>query len=254
MLMVSSCLLYVAGIVLNDYRDIEVDRKERPYRPLPSGKISKRNALVIAVVALVAANIIAITVGLASIAVSLTLTLAIIAYDFWLKRAATGPLVMGSTRFLNVIFGASPALPLILISGNLESLETAIFAASSLFIYVVAITMLSKKEVGNQEHSFIPFYVIFALTAFVVVLGLVLQLQWAFLVNLSIFTSIMIITFRQTMTRAGPSVQHAVRNMVLSIIIFDSIFVSGTAGLALGLATLLFIVPALVLARKLYVT
>jgi hypothetical protein len=42
--------------------------------------------------------------------------------------------------------------------------------------------------------------------------------------------------------------------MVLSIIILDSAFVAGTAGLVYGLATMLFIVPALLLAKKLYVT
>jgi hypothetical protein len=42
--------------------------------------------------------------------------------------------------------------------------------------------------------------------------------------------------------------------MVISIVILDSIFVSGTAGLPYGLATLLFIAPAIILAKKLYVT
>ena len=38
-LMVCSCLLYTAGMVLNDYYDLEQDRRERPHRPLPSGAI-----------------------------------------------------------------------------------------------------------------------------------------------------------------------------------------------------------------------
>jgi hypothetical protein len=42
--------------------------------------------------------------------------------------------------------------------------------------------------------------------------------------------------------------------MVISIIILDSVFVTGTAGLEYGIATLLLIAPAIVLARKLYVT
>jgi 4-hydroxybenzoate polyprenyltransferase len=54
--------------------------------------------------------------------------------------------------------------------------------------------------------------------------------------------------------KALPSVQKAVRNMVISIIILDSVFITGTAGLPYGLATLLLIVPAVVLAKKLYVT
>jgi hypothetical protein len=83
---------------------------------------------------------------------------------------------------------------------------------------------------------------------------LLLQLQWTFLLNLSIFATVMIITFKQHLMKALPSVQKAVRNMVISIIILDSVFVTGTAGLPYGLATLLLIVPAVVLAKKLYVT
>jgi 4-hydroxybenzoate polyprenyltransferase len=52
-LIFSSVLLYVAGIILNDYFDIvdiEVDRKERPFRPLPSGRITKQKALLTAII------------------------------------------------------------------------------------------------------------------------------------------------------------------------------------------------------------
>ena len=65
-LMVSSGLLYIAGIVLNDYFDVEVDRRERPSRPLPSGSISKERAMSIALIALAAANAIALAVSPAS--------------------------------------------------------------------------------------------------------------------------------------------------------------------------------------------
>ena len=61
-LMVSSGLLYVAGIVLNDYFDIEIDKRERPSRPLPSGNISKGHALAIALIALLIANTIVLCI------------------------------------------------------------------------------------------------------------------------------------------------------------------------------------------------
>ena len=44
LLVTSSILLYASGLVLNDYFDIQIDLKERPYRPLPSRKISKQRA------------------------------------------------------------------------------------------------------------------------------------------------------------------------------------------------------------------
>ena len=39
-LLLGSALMYTAGMVLNDVFDIEVDRVERPERPLPSGRIA----------------------------------------------------------------------------------------------------------------------------------------------------------------------------------------------------------------------
>ena len=250
--MVSSGLLYVGGIVLNDYFDVEIDKRERPSRPLPSGNISKRHALAVAIVALLIANTIAFVIGPISLAVSLALTFAIIAYDYRLKHGPLGPFAMAGARFLNVILGASPVLLYI----NNHSYAIVGAAAASLFLYIVAITILSKKEAGNERpNSTMASLMIFGVTSAVGALGLVLlQLQLAFLLNLSIFAAVMIITFKQHLWKELPSVQKAVRNMVISIIIIDSVFVTGTAGLPYGLATLLLIAPAVVLAKKLYVT
>ena len=40
----ASMILYASGTALNDVFDIEVDRAERPGRPLPSGRVSVRSA------------------------------------------------------------------------------------------------------------------------------------------------------------------------------------------------------------------
>jgi 4-hydroxybenzoate polyprenyltransferase len=252
--MISSGLLYIAGIVLNDYFDIEIDRKERPSRPLPSGRVPKRHALIIAIAALLAANAIAFVVGPASLAVSLALTAAIIAYDYRLKQTIAGPFSMGSTRVLNVILGSSSALPVTLLAGNAVRVDIALFAAASLFLYVVAITMLSKKEVGNEKPSRAVISMVFVTITSVAAIGLLLDFQLVFLLNLSVFAIVMILTFKRYIATETPFVQKAVRNMVVSIIILDSVFVSGTAGLPYGLATLLLIAPAFVLAKKLYMT
>lgn len=250
-IMVSSGLLYIAGIVLNDYFDIEIDKKERPSRPLPSGKISKGYALTIAIVALLIANIIALVVGPISLAISLALTLLIIAYDYQLKYSVLGPFAMGGTRSLNVIFGASPVLLYI----DNHSVAIVGVAAASLFFYVSSITILSKKEVGKERpNSTLVILIVFGVILAIVPLGILLQFEWTFLLNLSIFAGVTIVTFRQYIAKEVPSVQKAVRNMVISIIILDSVFVSGTAGLPYGLATLLLIAPVVVLAKKLYVT
>jgi 4-hydroxybenzoate polyprenyltransferase len=263
-LMVSSGLLYIAGIVLNDYFDVEVDRRERPSRPLPSGSISKERAMSIALIALAAANAIALAVSPASLAVSAALTAAIIAYDYRLKRSPAGPFAMGSTRFLNVILGASPALSAAVASGGRAVpvpgiWAAAIFAATSLFVYIIAIMILSKKEAGNEKpNTSAAFSIIFAMIASIALADIfLLQLQWVFLINLMIFAAVIVATYKRLITESSPDsnpVQQAIKNMVISIIILDSVFVSGMAGFPYGMATLVLIAPAILLAKKLYVT
>ncbi|MFH1054691.1 MAG: UbiA family prenyltransferase [Candidatus Altiarchaeota archaeon] len=47
---VSTSLILGAGNTLNDYFDFEIDRVNRPKRPIPSGRISRRWALIVSVV------------------------------------------------------------------------------------------------------------------------------------------------------------------------------------------------------------
>src|SRR5262245_25587137 len=48
LLLVCSACLYCSGMVWNDFFDVEQDRRERPFRPIPSGKVSRRAAGVLA--------------------------------------------------------------------------------------------------------------------------------------------------------------------------------------------------------------
>jgi len=250
-LIVSSASLYVAGIVLNDYFDIEIDKRERPFRPLPSGNIPKNHALAIAVIALIIANAITFLVNPTSLVVSIALSLTIIAYDFRLKHYPSGLFAMGGARFLNVVLGASPAL---LYLDN-HSYAVLGIASASLFVFVMSITILSKREVDSERSDWgIPLVMVVGVILAVASAGLLLHLNWAFLLILLIFAGVMVGTFKQHLTNHQASVQKAVRNMVLSIIVLDSVFVAGTAGLIYGLATMLLILPAIALAKKLYVT
>jgi len=54
LLMCASASLYSAGMVWNDFFDVEQDRRERPFRPLPSGRVSQRKAALLATALLVA--------------------------------------------------------------------------------------------------------------------------------------------------------------------------------------------------------
>ncbi|MGH7224811.1 MAG: UbiA family prenyltransferase, partial [Gemmataceae bacterium] len=106
-LLPASACLYSAGMVWNDYFDREQDRRERPFRPLPSGRLSSRQAARLGAALLVAGVLLALPAGTTALGIAVCLVGAITAYDGWLKRTWAGPLAMGTCRFLNVLLGVS---------------------------------------------------------------------------------------------------------------------------------------------------
>ncbi|HYX55747.1 MAG TPA: UbiA family prenyltransferase [Nitrososphaeraceae archaeon] len=259
-LMTSSSLLYLAGIVFNDYFDIEIDKKERLTRPLPSGKITKRKALTIAISSMIAANVITLVINWTSFIIAIILTTIIIAYDYGLKHNnITGPIIMGLARSINVILGASPALSMLLLS--VTASKMLLFIAISLFLYIVAISILSKKEVSGKATNLIiisSLSIVFVDIAAIAIAGLIGIFQPAVFAFLVLFSVVMIITFRPILrgldNLAPIHIRDIIKNMIISIIILDSVFVSGLIGLPYGLATLLLLVPSVLLSRKLYLT
>ena len=260
-LIVSSVLLYISGIVFNDYFDIEIDRKERPNRPLPAGLISKNKSLLIAILLLTIGNIITLLINPISFVVSILISVVMIAYDYRLKFMKTSPVIMGTARALNVLLGSS--ISFININHSESSILKLIIISFSIFLYTLSITMLSKNEVNVEKQRskiIIPFIVNFGIIGF-----LFLSIVWqifdnSMLIFLCLFMSIIIWIFKKTVINkhsidTSPiAIQNAIKNMVISIIILDSSFISGSIGTIYGFLTLLLILPSMVLAKKLYVT
>src|SRR5438067_11169225 len=46
LLCLASACLYCGGMVWNDFFDVEQDKHERPYRPIPSGRVARTTAAV----------------------------------------------------------------------------------------------------------------------------------------------------------------------------------------------------------------
>lgn len=249
-LMASSALLYVSGIIFNDYFDLEVDRRERPGRPLPSGRVKKENALVLACATMAGANAIAFLASPISLAVSAALSAVILAYDYGAKHGRLGPAAMGGARFLNVILGASPALGLFMPWSTL-------FAAGAVFAYVISITILSRKEAGEQGNAsksvLQAFSFIAAIAASMIVFALYTESLQMF-VNIALFGAAMLFTWWGARSGEQAQVRNAVKNLVLFIIILDSAFITAFAGLPYGIASLAIIAPAVILARRFYIT
>jgi 4-hydroxybenzoate polyprenyltransferase len=165
LLILSSVLLYISGTVMNDYFDLKTDLKERPERPLPSGMVSTRKALLIALVCMVSGNVLAFCADTVSLLVSVLLSIVIFGYNFKLKNTTSslvGPITMGVARAVNAVLGASPFFFVLAslagtsgVSSNLAThpLLRLSFVSFSLFIYVIAISLLSKMEVPAFSTS-----------------------------------------------------------------------------------------------------
>lgn len=93
-------LMYVAGMFLNDAFDRDVDRIERPERPIPSGQVSAAQVFDSGFVMLGAGIVIVTLVGpgWAPTLTSIMLATAIIFYDAYHKTNPLAPLVMGMCR------------------------------------------------------------------------------------------------------------------------------------------------------------
>jgi 4-hydroxybenzoate polyprenyltransferase len=138
---VAMALFYTAGMVLNDVLDLEVDRVQRPERPIASGVIS-RGAAVGAVVALfVAGEALLLVGGLAAAGAGLGLIALIVLYDAWHKGNVLSPVLMGGCRALVYVVAA------LAVAGEVP-LEVWT-AAGVLLLYIVGLTQVAKAEGGS---------------------------------------------------------------------------------------------------------
>lgn len=143
-LIAASTLLYLAGMVLNDVYDVELDAVERPERPIPSGRISRSAA------APVGWALLAAGVGCAWTATWITahvipgligslLAAAVVQYNRELKTTAIGPLIMGLCRTLNVLLGVS-------VASDLAEHGIAVAYAAGMGLYTIGVTKLAQTE------------------------------------------------------------------------------------------------------------
>ncbi len=138
-LAIASMILYAAGMALNDVFDTEIDRQERPGRPIPSGRVSRLFAGGLGAIGLVAGPLVALLSGsFTCLIVAAALALAILAYDAGLKRTFLGPGVMGACRGLNLLLGLTHTQTL---GGPVTWLAAAMYG-----LFVCGITWISRSE------------------------------------------------------------------------------------------------------------
>ena len=261
-LIVASVCLYSAGIVLNDLRDVDIDRCERPARPLPSGQVSLTAAVwlmtalfgvgLLAAMASGSTRGIVIEVGPANGALwtAVTLVAAIAMYNLVLKGTPLGPPAMGLCRALNL------ALPLAATRVEITNAHAA--ALLAVFVYVTALTYFGRDEAGVTSRRRL------ALGGLGVIGGLLI-LGFVTVWNPS-EDSLTLVVWLALAIQTGRAawrawkrpdavlVRHAMKTFILGISAFDAVIACAVGGWRAAAVVLALLIPPALIGRRLYST
>ncbi len=270
-LCVASACLYAFGIVLNDLADIEVDRRERPARPLPSAALSIPAAQWLARVLAFTALLMGIAAGFDAgdagralgasydsrpVAVVALLIAAIASYDLFTKGTPLGPLNMGLCRGLNLILG--------MCGGWWFSVDIGLLTVFAFTLYVASLTWFGGQEAGPSARWRLAtggFGIVFAIMLLGFLIagntlvadqnagGHFILVMWlACLVHMSRHV------LRCIRHPNASTVQRAMKTFILGIIVLDAIIAAAAQGWPAALILLALLIPALLIGRWVYST
>lgn len=256
-----SGLLYLSGMVLNDVFDAEVDARERPHRPIPSGRVSYRAALILGAVLMGLGLFVSLHIGehtshQSPAFVTIALAVCILLYDGWAKRTPIGPFVMGGCRLLNVLLGMSLASAAVGVQ-LWPWTTTEWLLAAGVGIYIVGVTVFARGEAAVSERRRLSTGVAILIAGLATIavaptvhaaewrlaLG---QIQWLILWGL-LATVIVRRCLLAVQNPAPALVQQGVRTCLRSIIVIDAAIVLGFCGPMWGCVVLALLVPMLLL-------
>lgn len=246
--------LYLGGMAFNDVFDRHEDAKERRFRPIPSGRVSVRAAVVVGVLLLLAGIGCGVVASGGSFVPLLwlgCLVVAILAYDGGMKNTPFGPIVMGSCRFFHLLFGLT-------LGGELPT-EVVVHLAAIIGVYIVGVTWFARsEEFAGPKRELKPAA---GVVASALLLALMLPLHETYATAYRLFPYLV---FAYGVMLAGPAlaairdprpvqVQAAVKRAILGLIALDAILLALTLGWPAAALVLLYL-PARVLGRWVYST
>ena len=261
-LVIASVSLYSAGMVWNDYFDRQQDARERPFRPIPSGRVTPGAAallgtglLALGVLSAAFADLVNEAERWRSLGVAGFLVAAILLYDAWLKRTAVGPAAMGACRFLNILLGLTAVGAPIPPWGYLLAFVVG--------TYIVGVTWFAKTEAQTSNANILAAAALVMFTGLVFALGVpaLAQTQETNFTTSALFPYLIAafgayvgVALVRAIRRPLPAlVQAGVKRAVLGLVLLDAVLATALVGVA-GLAIAVLLVPARILGRWVYST
>ncbi len=250
LLLLSTSGLYGGGVVLNDYFDAALDTIERPERPIPSGKATKKGALLLGNSLMLMGIAAAFFVSPLSFLLAAIITLLVLIYNAWGKHQNLfGPLNMGLCRGFNLLLGMS-VMP--------DFVWQYWFIGVIPVLYIAAVTVVSRGETGGNNQPSVR------LAAFMYGIVIVLIASLAFLPFFELwcalpFLLIFAVMIFKPLFKAGRTgqpadIQKAVKAGVLSLILMNASLAAGAAGWDVAILILLLLPVSIALAKVFAVT
>lgn len=241
--------LYGGGVVFNDIFDAELDRIERPERPIPVGLITIREATTLAVLMLVAGIIAAGFTSRTSGVLAFLVAVSAVVYDKWGKHHSfAGPINMGLCRGLNLLLGVSILPP---------AVNNWWFLAMVPIIYIASITMISRGEVhGGSRKTLYTASLLYSIV-------ILLILYFAFARGGILFALIFLLPFawmifnpllKAIKEPVGKNIGKAVKAGVLALILMNAAWAAAFGSFYLALIIILLLPISLKLGKIFAVT
>ena len=235
-------LAYVGGMFLNDAFDAEIDRRERPKRPIPSGRVSRR-AVFFAGGAMLAAGVLGLALvgilsgtGLFPAGAGLLLVGLIVLYDWWHKDNPLSPVVMGLCRVLVYVAAG--------LSVTTELPAALWIGAALLLCHLIGLTYIAKQETLGRVANLWPL----AFLAAPLVYGIALVAREPETAIFWLALAAAVAASLRFVVRRGPGdIPRAVMTLIAAISLLDALLIAGqglfglAALAALGFALTLFL-------------
>ena len=249
-LSLSTIGLYGGGVAFNDIADAELDAIERPERPIPSGRVSKKGAIFMAMALLLGGIGCAFQVNPYAGALAMAVTACALTYDYWGKHQRLfGPINMGLCRSGNLLLGLSVAPALLQSHWALGMIP---------LVYVAAITLISRGEVHGKNRRALFLGGVMYASIFLTIFLLAYAKSPGYLQILPFLAGLGYMLFppllRAIRTQEPKYIGKSVKAAVLSLILVNASLATAFSGWPIGVLILLLLPLSLGLAKKFAVT
>lgn len=119
---------WIAGLYLADYADRDLDRVQKPQRPIPSGRISPRETLVVGAMFAIVGLLLTFFLSLVNVVLTFVAAGLVYVYARWTKpRGLLGNLTRGLLTLTTFLFGVAAVQPLTSLTPGISVLAIIFF-------------------------------------------------------------------------------------------------------------------------------